>query len=79
VVRFDFTGLDHSEGEFANTNFSSHVEDLVSAADHMREALAAPHMIIGHSLGGAAVLSAAGTRGQPAMVCSCPDWTPAPR
>lgn len=60
VVRFDFTGLGHSEGEFANTNFSSNVEDLVAAADHMRETLAAPHMIIGHSLGGAAVLSAAG-------------------
>lgn len=60
VVRFDFTGLGHSEGEFANTNFSSNVEDLVAAADHMRGALAAPHLIIGHSLGGAAVLAAAG-------------------
>ena len=60
VVRFDFTGLGHSDGEFANTNFSSNVEDLVAAADHMRDALAAPHLIIGHSLGGAAVLAAAG-------------------
>lgn len=60
VVRFDFTGLGHSEGEFANTNFSSNVEDLVAAADHMRATLAAPHLIIGHSLGGAAVLAAAG-------------------
>lgn len=60
VVRFDFTGLGHSEGEFANTNFSSNVDDLVAAADHMRDALAAPHLIIGHSLGGAAVLAATG-------------------
>ena len=60
VVRFDFTGLGHSDGEFANTNFSSNVEDLVAAADHMRDSLAAPHLIIGHSLGGAAVLAAAG-------------------
>tara|TARA_R110002110_G_scaffold260260_4_gene476028 strand:- start:8102 stop:9325 length:1224 start_codon:yes stop_codon:yes gene_type:complete len=60
VVRFDFTGLGHSDGEFANTNFSSNVEDLIAAADHMRDALAAPHLIIGHSLGGAAVLAAAG-------------------
>ncbi|MBT6537063.1 MAG: alpha/beta fold hydrolase [Rhodospirillaceae bacterium] len=60
VLRFDFTGFGHSDGEFANTNFSSNVEDLVAAADHMRDALAAPHLIIGHSLGGAAVLAAAG-------------------
>lgn len=60
VVRFDFTGLGHSEGEFANTNFSSNVEDLVAAADHMRASVRAPDLIIGHSLGGAAVLAAAG-------------------
>ena len=60
VLRFDFTGLGHSEGEFANTNFSSNVDDLVAAADHLRAAREAPRIIIGHSLGGAAVLAAAG-------------------
>jgi uncharacterized OsmC-like protein/alpha-beta hydrolase superfamily lysophospholipase len=59
VLRFDFTGLGASEGEFANTNFSSNVDDLVAAADHLRNSLAAPAMLIGHSLGGAAVLAAA--------------------
>jgi putative redox protein len=60
VFRFDFTGLGASEGDFANTNFSSNVGDLVAAADYMRQNLAAPKMLIGHSLGGAAVLVAAG-------------------
>ena len=60
VVRFDFTGLGASEGEFANTNFSSNVVDLVAAANHLRKTLRAPAMLIGHSLGGAAVLAAAG-------------------
>ncbi len=59
VLRFDFTGLGMSEGEFANTTFSSNVDDLVAAADHLREKLAAPAILIGHSLGGAAVLAAA--------------------
>jgi uncharacterized OsmC-like protein/esterase/lipase len=59
VLRFDFTGLGASEGEFANTTFSSNVDDLVAAADHLRSALAAPAILIGHSLGGAAVLAAA--------------------
>lgn len=59
VLRFDFTGLGASDGEFANTNFSSNVGDLVAAANHMREKLDAPQIIIGHSLGGAAVLAAA--------------------
>jgi uncharacterized OsmC-like protein/alpha-beta hydrolase superfamily lysophospholipase len=59
VLRFDFTGLGASEGEFANTNFSSNVEDLVAAADHLRKSLSAPALLIGHSLGGAAVLAAA--------------------
>jgi uncharacterized OsmC-like protein/alpha-beta hydrolase superfamily lysophospholipase len=59
VLRFDFTGLGASEGEFANTNFSSNVDDLVAAADHLRKSLAAPALLIGHSLGGAAVLAAA--------------------
>lgn len=59
VVRFDFTGLGNSEGDFANTNFSSNVEDLLAAADHMRATLQAPAILVGHSLGGAAVLAAA--------------------
>ena len=59
VLRFDFTGIGASEGEFANTTFSSNVEDLVAAADHLRSTLAAPAILIGHSLGGAAVLAAA--------------------
>ncbi len=60
VLRFDFTGLGASEGEFANTNFSSNVADLVKAADYLRESHRAPDLLIGHSLGGAAVLAAAG-------------------
>lgn len=59
VLRFDFTGLGASEGDFANTNFTSNVQDLIRAADYMRENLQAPSMIIGHSLGGAAVIVAA--------------------
>ena len=59
VLRFDFTGLGMSEGEFANTNFSSNVADLVCAADFLRAHHQAPTLLIGHSLGGAAVLSAA--------------------
>lgn len=59
VLRFDFTGLGHSGGEFANTHFSSNIEDLVAAADFMRAKLQAPAILIGHSLGGAAVLAAA--------------------
>ncbi|WP_394777558.1 alpha/beta hydrolase family protein [Undibacterium sp.] len=59
VLRFDFTGLGASEGEFANTNFSSNVADLVAAANYLREQHQAPRLLIGHSLGGAAVLAAA--------------------
>ena len=59
VLRFDFTGLGHSDGEFANTNFTSNIADLVAAADHLRARYAAPAILIGHSLGGAAVLAAA--------------------
>ena len=59
VLRFDFTGLGSSQGEFANTDFSSNIGDLVAAADWLREAHAAPSLLIGHSLGGAAVLAAA--------------------
>jgi uncharacterized OsmC-like protein/fermentation-respiration switch protein FrsA (DUF1100 family) len=60
VLRFDFTGLGSSEGDFANSTFSSNVADLVHAADHLRTARMAPAMLIGHSLGGAAILAAAG-------------------
>jgi uncharacterized OsmC-like protein/fermentation-respiration switch protein FrsA (DUF1100 family) len=59
VLRFDFTGLGSSEGEFANTNFSSNVADLIAAADALRQSGRAPAILIGHSLGGAAVLAAA--------------------
>ena len=59
VLRFDFTGLGSSEGEFANSNFSSNVTDLVRAADHLRDTRKAPAILIGHSLGGAAILAAA--------------------
>ena len=59
VLRFDFTGLGSSEGEFANTTFSSNVGDLVAAANALRRARRAPAILIGHSLGGAAVLAAA--------------------
>lgn len=60
VLRFDFTGLGASEGDFANTNFSSNVRDIVKAADFLRGNHQAPALLIGHSLGGAAVLMAAG-------------------
>jgi uncharacterized OsmC-like protein/fermentation-respiration switch protein FrsA (DUF1100 family) len=59
VLRFDFTGLGSSEGDFANSTFSSNVDDLVLAADHLRKTHNGPAILIGHSLGGAAVLAAA--------------------
>jgi uncharacterized OsmC-like protein/alpha-beta hydrolase superfamily lysophospholipase len=59
VLRLDFTGLGSSEGEFANTTFSSNVADLIAAADALRRTRRAPAILIGHSLGGAAVLAAA--------------------
>jgi len=59
VMRFDFTGLGMSEGEFANTHFSSNVEDLIAAANALRASRGAPAILIGHSLGGAAVIAAA--------------------
>ena len=59
VLRFDFTGLGSSEGDFANSTFSSNVADLVRAADHLRKTRQAPALLIGHSLGGAAILAAA--------------------
>ncbi len=60
VLRFDFTGLGGSQGDFANTRFSSNVDDLIAAADHLRKSYAAPTILIGHSLGGTAMLAAAG-------------------
>lgn len=60
VLRFDFTGLGHSGGEFANTGFSSNVQDLLQAVDYLRQHHEAPQLLIGHSLGGAAILAAAG-------------------
>ncbi|SMY09060.1 bifunctional alpha/beta hydrolase/OsmC family protein [Flavimaricola marinus] len=61
VLRFDFTGLGHSDGEFGNTDFTSNVSDLESAAAALREKGMEPSLLIGHSLGGSAVLKAAGT------------------
>lgn len=59
VLRFDFTGLGQSDGDFANTNFSSNVDDIIAAARHLRERFETPSLLIGHSLGGAAALCAA--------------------
>jgi putative redox protein len=59
VLRFDFTGLGGSEGDFANTNFSSNIGDLVAAANFLRKTYRAPALLIGHSLGGTAMLAAA--------------------
>jgi fermentation-respiration switch protein FrsA (DUF1100 family) len=60
VLRFDFTGLGESEGVFEDTNFSTNVEDIVSAAQYLEKVYAAPTVLIGHSFGGTAVLQAAG-------------------
>jgi putative redox protein len=59
VLRFDFTGLGSSDGDFANTNFSSNIQDLLAAAGYLEKHYSAPRLLIGHSLGGAAVLAAA--------------------
>jgi uncharacterized OsmC-like protein/esterase/lipase len=64
VLRFDFTGLGNSDGDFANSNFSSNIQDLLSAAKYLEDNFAAPEFLIGHSLGGAAVL---------AMACQLPS------
>lgn len=61
VLRFDFTGLGHSGGEFANTSFTSNVEDLIAASEYLAQRGMTPSLLIGHSLGGAAVLRAAAT------------------
>ncbi|MCP4978683.1 MAG: OsmC family protein [Maribacter sp.] len=59
VLRFDFTGLGESEGDFGDTNFSGNVEDLIAASDYLKDNYSAPSLLIGHSLGGAAVIYAA--------------------
>lgn len=59
VLRFDFAGLGESGGDFAESTFTADVADLVRAADHLRTTLAAPKLLVGHSLGGAAVVAAA--------------------
>ncbi len=59
VFRFDFTGLGDSDGSFEDTNFSSNVDDLLAASDYMRREMSSPSILIGHSLGGAAVIQAA--------------------
>lgn len=61
VLRFDFTGLGESEGEFSDTSFSSNVADLLAASRHMEREWQAPSILVGHSFGGAAVLRAAGS------------------
>jgi uncharacterized OsmC-like protein/esterase/lipase len=60
VLRFDFTGLGQSKGDFAETNFSSNISDLESAYEFLAEKFEAPQIMIGHSLGGSAVLHASG-------------------
>jgi uncharacterized OsmC-like protein/alpha/beta superfamily hydrolase len=60
VLRFDFTGLGMSGGEFENTDFTSNTQDLLAAADWLRERHRAPQLLVGHSFGGAAVLAVAG-------------------
>ncbi|MEL6558386.1 MAG: alpha/beta fold hydrolase [Bacteroidota bacterium] len=60
VLRFDFTGLGQSEGEFSDSNFSSNISDLISAYEYLEAHYEAPQIFIGHSLGGAAVLHTAG-------------------
>ncbi|NND63850.1 MAG: OsmC family protein [Flavobacteriaceae bacterium] len=59
VLRFDFTGLGESEGDFSDTNFSGNVEDLIAASDYLRDNYITPTLLVGHSLGGAAVIFAA--------------------
>lgn len=68
MLRFDFTGVGASEGDFADTNFSSNVADLVAAADFLRQHHAAPRLLIGHSLGGTAMLAAAARIAEAAAV-----------
>jgi len=78
VLRFDFTGLGRSGGDFGDTTFTTNVEDLLAAADWLRATWGAPDLLIGHSLGGAAVIAAADSLPSVAGVVtigapSCPD------
>lgn len=70
VLRFDFTGLGNSEGDFANSNFSSNVDDIVAAARFLAQEYVAPSLLIGHSLGGTAVLVAANRLPSVQAVCT---------
>lgn len=70
VLRFDFTGLGSSEGDFANTNFSSNVSDLLGAVSYLRDNYMAPQLLIGHSFGGSAVLAAAPHVREATAVCT---------
>ena len=58
VLSFDFTGIGQSHGAFAETNFTSNIEDLIDAANYVEEHYRAPQLLVGHSLGGAAVIAA---------------------
>ncbi len=75
VLRFDFTGLGQSDGEFAETNFSSNVADLLAAVDYLEARHGAPQILVGHSLGGTAVLEAAAD--VPSAVAVCTIGSPA--
>ena len=70
VLRFDFTGLGQSEGDFANTNFSTNLDDLRSAVDALRKRNLPPQILVGHSLGGAAVLYLADEIDEVALVAT---------
>lgn len=78
VLRFDFTGLGASEGDFADTSFTTNIEDLLLAAGWLHDEVGAPTLLVGHSLGGAAVIAAAGSLPSVRAVAtvgapSCPD------
>ena len=70
VLRFDFTGIGNSDGDFANTDFTSNQKDLAAAADFLREHHQAPQLLVGHSLGGAAVLGVASEIPEVRAVCT---------
>ena len=76
VLRFDFTGLGDSDGDFSNTGFSSNIGDLVAAAAFLQAQFQAPALLIGHSLGGTAVLAAARDIGTAKAVATigAPAW-----